>query len=275
MHDSYRALVFERKPGLTLSSIVRPGSYNSTMANKHFWNLVYSVIDQSDVVLEVLDARLINETRNRRIEEIIKRDNKKLIHVINKVDMINIKDLKPKLKELTNPVFVSSKQRLGTTILKKKIMSVGQKDEIVVGVVGYPNTGKSSVINAIAGHKKARTSPTSGFTRGIQKVKASDRIMLLDTPGVIPVEDQDVIRHCLIGSKNPQAVKEPDLVAIYLITELKGKVEACYGVEPTDNPEETLANIAKKINRWKKHGLPDIDGVSRTIIMDWQRGKIR
>jgi ribosome biogenesis GTPase A len=245
------------------------------MANSHFWELVYRVIKEADVVLEVLDARLIDETRNEEIESIIKEFHKKLIHVVNKIDLADKETVEKQLKKLSNPVFVSSKQRLGTTILKRKILEVGRKDVITVGVVGYPNTGKSSVINAIAGSKKARTSPTSGFTRGVQKVKASERIILLDTPGVIPIEDQDIIRHCLIGSKNPQAVKEPDFIAVHLIKTLDGRIEKHYGVPRQDDAEATLESIAVKMNRLKKGGLPDIDGISRTIIMDWQRGNIK
>lgn len=245
------------------------------MAKQHYWGMVDDVINQSDVVLEVLDARLIDETRNNEIEERIEMADKKLIHVVNKIDLIDKDTIKERLKELSNPVFVSSKERLGTTILRHKILEIGGKDIIVVGVVGYPNTGKSSVINALAGSNKARASPTSGFTRGIQKVKAGHRIILLDTPGVIPIDDQDVVRHALIGSKNAQSIKEPDLVAMDLIKALKGRVEKHYGVKPNDDPELALENIAKKMNRLKKGGIPDIDNISKTIIMDWQRGRIK
>ena len=245
------------------------------MASKYFWELVYRVIKESDVVLEVLDARLIDETRNVNIERIIAKENKKLIHVVNKIDLADKELVQQKLKELTNPVFVSTKERLGTTILKRRILEIAGREEVVVGVVGYPNTGKSSVINAITGKKRARTSSTSGFTRGIQKVRASKRIMLLDTPGVIPMDDQDVIKHCLIGSKNPQQVKEPDFVAVYLIKTLHGRVERHYGVEVGEDAEETLEKITRKMNRFRKGGIPDIDSASRTIIMEWQRGIIK
>jgi len=240
---------------------------------KSYWNIVNKVIKESDVVLEVLDARLIDETRNKEIEEKIRDQGKKLIHVVNKIDLVDKKDIN--LKTLTNPIFISSKERLGTTILKNKILSVGGKKQIIVGVLGYPNTGKSSVINAVAGAKKARTSSTSGFTRGIQKIKASKRIILLDTPGVFPFEEKDVVKHALIGSKNAQDIKDPDLVAIELMKILKGKVEKHYKVEVSNDYERTLEKIALKMNRLRKGGVPDVESISRTIIMDWQRGKIR
>ncbi len=251
-----------------------PAELTLNMAKQHYWGMVDDVIRQSDVVLEVLDARLIDETRNAEIEKRIEKSGKKLIHVVNKIDLIEKGSIKEKLRELSNPVFVSSKERLGTTILKTKIMEIGRKEIVTVGVVGYPNTGKSSVINALCGSNKARASPTSGFTRGIQKIKAGKRIILLDTPGVIPIDDQDVVRHALIGSKNAQSIKNPDLIAIELIRLLNGRVEKHYGAEPNSDPEISLERIAVKMNRLKKGGIPDIDSISRTIIMDWQRGRI-
>ena len=79
----------------------------------------------------------------------------------------------------------------------------------------------------MSGGKKAQTSPTSGYTTGVQKVKAGSKIMLLDTPGVIPFEEQDEIKHALIGSKNAQNVEDPDLVAIHLIETLNGLQSGC------------------------------------------------
>ncbi|HME87103.1 MAG TPA: GTPase [Candidatus Nanoarchaeia archaeon] len=245
------------------------------MANLQFWKMVDKVIEQADVVLEVLDARLIDETRNTRIEEKIQQMGKKLIHVINKIDLGDKDKIEKKLKGLHNPVFVSSKERLGTTILKKRIMEVGSKDKILVGVVGYPNVGKSSVINALAGSNKARTSPQSGHTRGIQKVKASGRIMLLDTPGVIPFEDNDLLKHVLIASKNPQMIKEPDLIAMKILEMLDGRAEKHYGVERNDDLEETLKAIALKKNKLLKGGIPNVDIISRIIITEWQRGILK
>lgn len=244
-------------------------------SGRHFWEQVNEVIKRSDVILEVLDARLIDETRNLEIEEKIQRWGKKLIHVVNKIDLVDRDSIKDKLKQLSNPIFVSSRDRLGTTILKKTILDIGRKEQVVVGVVGYPNTGKSSVINALAGAKRARTSSTSGFTRVIHKVKASDRMILLDSPGVFPFEEKDIVKHTLVGAKNVQELKDPDLIAMELIKILKGRIEKHYGVELLEDYDQTLENIAMKLFRLKKGGLPDVISTAKTIIMEWQRGKIR
>src|SRR3989338_7112038 len=177
----------------------------------NYWELVYEVLYKSDIILEILDSRIIDETRNKTIEYKIQQLNKPIIYVINKCDLVKKELLDAKKKELEHCVYVSSKERDGTTMLKNKILSLGKKDKIHVGVVGYPNTGKSSIINALAGANKASTSPQSGHTKGIQLVKASNRIYLLDTPGVIPFSNTDSTQLAIICSKNPQKVKDQDV----------------------------------------------------------------
>ena len=60
------------------------------------------------------------------------------------------------------------------------------EEKFKVGVLGYPNTGKSSIINALKGRASAPTSPVSGYTKGMQWIRASKRMYLLDPPGVFP-----------------------------------------------------------------------------------------
>ena len=137
----------------------------------NFWRLVNKVIKDSDILLLVLDARMPELTRNREIESKIKENKKKIIYVLNKADLIE-KSHAEKIKKTLNPcVFVSSKEKLGGTMLFKKIFELSHGEGCSVGVLGYPNVGKSSVINLIKGRKSASTSSYSGHTKGIQFVK--------------------------------------------------------------------------------------------------------
>ena len=240
----------------------------------NFWNAVNKVLYDSDLILEVLDSRVIDLTRNVELEAKAKKLEKPLIYVLNKCDLVDIKYLEKKKKILKHAVFVSSKLMYGTTILREKIHAVGKKDKVKVGVVGYPNTGKSSVINALAGRASAKASSQSGYTRGYQFVKAGNRILLLDTPGVIPFKENDEVKHALIGSKSSNQIKEPDLVVLELIKELDGRVESYYGVEVQKDEYDTIELIGKKLGRLSKGGKIDIDSTSRMIIKDWQTGKI-
>jgi ribosome biogenesis GTPase A len=237
----------------------------------NFWKIVNNVIEKSNVILEIVDARL-PDARNAELEEKVKRAGKNLLIVFNKCDLVKKETMDAKKKEVRNSIFVSSHKHLGTTMLKTKILELGSKDSIIVGVVGYPNTGKSSVINALAGRRKARTSPQSGHTRGVQFVNAGPRIKLIDTPGVIPWQEDDPFKHIMIAADTK--VKDPEGFVYELMEALPGVIEEFYGVSDGNDVVETLEAIAKKKNKLKSGGVPDVETMSRIIIQDWQKGRI-
>ena len=239
-----------------------------------FWKHVNGVLRQADLIIEVLDSRMIEESRNYEIEEKIKRSGKQILYVINKCDLVDAQALTPWKKILNPCIFISSRYHLGTTLLKKKILEISKGEQVIVGVVGYPNVGKSSLINALAGRSKARTSPQSGFTKGMQKIKVDSRIELLDTPGVLPDKEKDMHKHMMIGAIDHGQIKDPETAALGLIQHEKEAVLRYYQIEG-DDPEEILEKIALKLKKVIKGGEPDIDSVSRLILKSWQLGKIR
>ena len=114
--------------------------------------LTEKIIDMSDIILEILDSRFINETRNFEIEKKIIKKDKKIIYVLNKSDLIDVKQEKNKIEELKPKVFVSCSTRAGIKELRDKIKILSSKIEnpsdkflnkVTVGIIGYPNTGKS------------------------------------------------------------------------------------------------------------------------------------
>lgn len=241
------------------------------MAN--FWNVVNKVIQSAEVLLLVLDARLVDETRHSEIEGKINDLGKPLIYVITKCDLVEKEVLEAHKKKLRNCVFVSSKEYHGMTMLKNKILSYDKGYGVTVGVLGYPNVGKSTLINAVKGKSSASTSIMSGHTKGIQKVRAGD-IMFLDTPGVIP-EDDDREKHAMIGTVDFTKEKDPDLVVMKLLEQFPGIIENFYAVESHDDFEETIEAIALARNMLIKGGKADMIGASRAILRDWQKGLIK
>jgi hypothetical protein len=239
------------------------------------WNIVNKILHDCNLILEILDARFPEQTRNAELEEKVRKQGKKLIYVINKCDLAPKRYLMELKKTLHPSVFVSARLKYGTSMLYRTILRESTKDNIVVGVVGYPNTGKSSVINALKGSKAARVSPLAGFTKAVQWVRISQRVMLMDSPGVIPYGDKELLKHVLISATDYGAVPEPDLIAMELIKMYKGKIEEHYGVEPNEDPEKSLEAIALKSNKLLKKGVPNIEAMSRIILKDWQQGRIR
>lgn len=241
---------------------------------KNYWKIVNSVIDKSDILLLVLDARMPSLTRNEEIEHKVKLKGKKLIYVLNKCDLMPKKWLQEQKKLFRPAVFVSSTQHLGTTILRNKIIELTKKDHITIGVLGYPNTGKSSVINALRGKSSAKASSVSGYTRGVQKIRIDARMMILDTPGVIPYGEKDENKHVLIGTANPSELDDPELCAMELIDNFQETIKKYYKVEGEDS-EEILENIAKIKKKLAKGGVLDTLTTAKIVIKDWQQGKIK
>tara|TARA_Y100000310_G_C20491850_1_gene719639 strand:+ start:60 stop:791 length:732 start_codon:yes stop_codon:yes gene_type:complete len=239
-----------------------------------FWRHVNKVLTESELVIEVLDARMIEETRNFEIERKVAKLGKRILYVVNKCDLAKREEL-DKVKKILKPsVFISSTEHLGTTILKKKILEMSKGKSVIVGILGYPNVGKSSLINALAGKGKARTSSESGFTKGFQKIRVDKRILLLDTPGVFPRREKDIVKHGKTGAISYAKLKDPETVALSLIESEKARILQHYAVEGND-PEEILETIALKLKKLRKKGLPDIEATSRAILKEWQTGKIK
>ena len=250
------------------------------------WRIVDRVIYESDILLEVIDARMPNLTRNEKLENKIRQKRKFLILVINKSDLITRKMRMDFLRnfESRDVIFVSCKDRVGIPTLKGMIFDLAKRiryrDYVRVGVIGYPNTGKSSVINALVGFKEvARTSPIAGFTTGIQWVRGKGKIMFLDTPGVIPSDEKDEAEQALMAIIDPNKLADPDMAAMRIIQLFldynKSNLEKFYDVKiETGDTFEILLEIGKRKNFLRKGGKIDEVRTAMAVIRDWQRGKL-
>jgi len=253
-----------------------------------FPELLEKVIDHSDMVLEVLDSRFIEKTRNLEIEKLIKKQKKPLIYVLNKSDLINVSKIPKKTLDSLRPyVFISAINRKGgrqlrdkIKIISRQVIRIKKEERVSVGVIGYPNTGKSSVINLLTGKSSARIGAAAGFTKGIQKLKLSSDIVLLDSPGVIPEIDYSssdkiqMSKNAILGARDYHKIKEPEIVISELIKEYKEDFERTYNTKIEDS-EDLLEEVGKKLNIFKKGGMVNTDQVARRILKDWQHGKIR
>ncbi|WP_440947933.1 GTPase [Methanosarcina sp. T3] len=244
--------------------------------------LVRDVIKKADVLLEVIDARFPDETRNSEVEKEIIRLKKPFIIVINKCDLVSKEKLektKARLSRIAPAVFVSGKDRSGTTMLRHQILASAciKGKDILVGTLGYPNVGKSSVINGVTGRHRASTSPISGHTKGVQHVDAGSRIMFMDTPGVIPFDENDEYVQGLLGIKDATHLKDPIGVALKIIEKMlvenKNALELFYSVTlEARDPYVGLELIGKQCNFLQKKGEVDEMRTAIRIINDWQTG---
>lgn len=255
------------------------------MTMYYFWRMVDRVISDSDILLEVIDARMPDLTRNKRVENKIRRKRKFLVIVMNKSDLITRKmriDILKKLKS-RELAFVSCKSRMGIPTLREIIFDLAKRrrhwDYTKVGVIGYPNTGKSSVINALVGRSVVKTSPIPGLTRGVQWIRGEGEIMFSDTPGVIPFGEKDETEQALMAVIDPNKLANPDLAAMRIIQLFldynKRGLEKFYDVKiETDDVSEILLKIGKRKNFLMKGGRVDESRTALAMIRDWQRGNL-
>lgn len=259
---------------------------NIAKQRQKFPVVVKEMIRTCDIILEVLDARYINETRNLAFEDLVKEKGKKIIYVLNKADLVDIDEKKKEANELhIHPyIFVSCKKRVGSTALRNRIkievsrLETGFK-RAQVGVIGYPNAGKSSLINFLTGKSAARTASEAGFTKGIQKIKLSKNVLILDTPGIIPAENygtnrEEQSQHATVGARNYDKVENPEFVVSELFETNKDAIEKFYGVS-AEGVEEFLEQFGKKKGMLLKGGVVDLDRTARVILKDWQKGNIK
>ncbi|MDP6600400.1 MAG: 50S ribosome-binding GTPase [Candidatus Woesearchaeota archaeon] len=238
-----------------------------------FWIIVKKIVKDADIVLEVLDARFPNITRISRLEKMAK---EKLILVINKVDLVSKNTLEKIQIEFKNSkyVLVSSKN-------SKNIWGIIQliKNKGKVAVIGYPNTGKSTLINRLSSGGRAKTSSESGFTHGKQLIAGKGGIMLMDTPGIVPFESRDEVRLGLVSGISPAKLENPDLVATKLIHIFKKNnplvFERHYCVDMSWDSYSILLEIGEKRHMLLKKGEIDERRAAISVLEDWHKGKIK
>jgi ribosome biogenesis GTPase A len=249
-----------------------------------FVDIAKDIIKVSDVVLQILDARFVEETRNIEMEDSIKAQGKKLICVLNKSDLVKVKE---RFEDIKPYVYVSSKTSEGIKDLRERIknsvkgIDIDRKERAQVGIIGYPNTGKSSLINILTRKSSAKTAPEAGFTKGVQKIRFSPSIVILDTPGVIPeseyshIEKSAIQKQVTIGARTVDKIKEPDLVLLRLMERYSKKLEKFYKIDSGGKTDVFIEKYGRKMHFLKKGDVVDEDRTSRKVIRDWQEGKIR
>jgi ribosome biogenesis GTPase A len=247
--------------------------------NMGFWTLVGVVIKESDIVVHVADARTPGLSRNQKVSEVVKKAGKDFLLVFNKIDLISKEGYFDLKKEFPDAMFVSGARNKGIKKLKERLLIMAKRRGIEVpkvGIVGYPNVGKSSIINALAKRARASVSAKAGTTRGIQWVRAGG-LLVIDSPGVIPYRDREETL-AYIGAKNAEKIEFPERVAIEIIKNFRQVnpevISKFYKIILVNDDYENLLNIGRARGYLLKGNKVDENRTVLQIIRDWQRGKI-
>ena len=151
-----------------------------------------------------------------------------------------------------------------------------ERKQISVGFIGYPNTGKSSIINTLRKKKVCTVAPIPGETKVWQYIALMKRILLIDCPGVVPPNPNDSEEKILLkGVVRVENVENPAQYIAAMLKKCKPwHIERTYGVKDWSDSDDFLKMLSRKSGRLLKGGEPDLDGVAKMVINDFLRGKL-
>lgn len=243
-----------------------------------------------DVVLEILDARIPLASHHPQVDNWI--GNKPRIVVLNRMDMIPESTRQDWLKwfklQDKQPYFTNAKQGKGIKAIKSAAQKTGvamnqrRRDRgmrprpVRAVVIGFPNVGKSALINRLVGKKIVVSERRAGVTRQLRWVRISDEIELLDAPGVIPwrLENQhDAVKLAICEDIGQSAYDNQIVaaVAVDLLLELGFSkiLESRFQLDPTGITGEAF--IQSVSDRFYKG---DKERVARQILYDFRTGNM-
>lgn len=150
------------------------------------------------------------------------------------------------------------------------------RKQISVGFVGYPNTGKSSIINTLKKKKVCNVAPIPGETKVWQYVALMKRIYLIDCPGIVPVGAHDSETGTVLkGVVRVESLETPAEHIPALLSRVKPEyVSKTYGLKNWKDSYDFLAQLARRYGKLLKGGEPDEETVAKMVLNDWIRGKI-
>ncbi|XP_075288452.1 guanine nucleotide-binding protein-like 3 [Opisthocomus hoazin] len=277
-------------------------------SKKSFCRELKKVLEASDVVLEVLDARDPMGCRCPQLEQAVTcSGDKKLLLVLNKIDLVPKENLEKWLnylkKEFPTVAFKSvtlmkdrtmqeqvTKRRarvdlsrttacFGSKCLLKLLQEhvKTQNKAIQVGVVGFPNVGKSSIINTLKGVRACNVGLSRGVTKSMQIVHIDKQTKMLDSPSIIADPSNSALALALRSIIDTEESGSADVlegVDAILNHCSKQQVMMHYSIPDYRDTEEFLTLLAKKRRMLKKGGVPDIENVAKLLLCDWTGAKI-
>uniref|UniRef100_A0A7S4BJ68 Nucleolar GTP-binding protein 2 n=1 Tax=Chrysotila carterae TaxID=13221 RepID=A0A7S4BJ68_CHRCT len=247
---------------------------------------LFKVIDSSDVIIEVLDARDPMGTRAPHAEHFIKKEasHKHVVFLLNKCDLVPtrvtaawLKVLSKEAPTLAFHASITNPFGKGALInlLRQFAKLHSDKKQVSVGFIGYPNVGKSSVINTLKKKKVCKVAPIPGETKVWQYITLMKSIYLIDCPGTVQPSGNSEEEAVLKGVVRIEQLRHAEDYIEELLKRIKPEyVTRTYGIAMWSDHVDFLEQYGTRIGKLLKGGEPDTNAAAKLVLHDWQRGRL-
>lgn len=247
-----------------------------------------------DLVIELVDARVPMSSRNPDIDELGK--NKARLILLNKADLADEKQTEEWIAYFRgkgySAVKVNSRKGGGIKsiqgVIQEACKEKTERDRkrgilnrpVRAMVVGIPNVGKSTFINALAGKACAKTGNKPGVTKGKQWIRLNKNVELLDTPGILwpKFEDQQVgLRLAFIGSIKDEIMNLEELAAElinFMQDAYPGVLAEKYTINEKQNSYSVLEAIAESRHCLVRGNELDTAKAAGMLLDDFRNGRL-
>jgi nuclear GTP-binding protein len=272
-------------------------------SRKAYYKEFRKVVEGSDVIIEILDARDPLGTRTRKVEEMILQagGQKRIILLLNKVDLVpravvdqwlahlrkefptiafkaSTQQQRDHLGHAAVDIHAASERSLAVSecvgayqliqLLKNYSRSLSLKRSITVGVIGYPNVGKSSVINSLKRSKVCGVGSTPGLTKACQQISLDKNLKLMDCPGIVFSQSagenaaESILRNCI----KVELLDDPIAPVEVILRRCKmEQLMTMYDIPPFLNCNDFLVHIARQRGRLRKVSIADLFYIGITV----------
>lgn len=273
------------------------------------WRQLWRVIERCDILCQIVDARNPLFFRSPDLEAYIKEvgQNKKFVIILNKADLLT-EEIRQKWAEYytaqeVNIIFFSAVQeqelldkdqdrpnQFGEEFAKNNSSYVHSVTELLakltpeegqvkVGFVGYPNVGKSSLINVLCGKIRVGVTSTPGKTKHLQTVPLNEKVTLFDCPGLVfpsfVSSRAEMVTCGVLPIDNLTDFMSPmELLCLRVPSKV---LEETYGLKLGGRVPASylLQTLATERGYYNGAGLPDQTKSARLMLKDYVRGKLR
>ena len=308
--------LFQKSVNMTdsaLSTYAAGGNDEAEQTRRKFYRELKTVVSQADVVVQVLDARDPESCRNKALESEIVGSGKRIVLLLNKIDLVPkeaveawitrlrleyptlafkaCRDISKFSREtagaaedagiLGASASVVGAQALLKLLKKYSLNSQGVTGSLTVGVIGYPNVGKSSVINSLLASankkgKSVKTGSTAGVTTQHQLIALDKKVTIIDSPGVVFSGNVDDASLVIRRSVNVSAVTDPVAVVDSVMRRIPPNMVAQqFRMQDFASTDEFLNLVGKAKGKFKRGGVVDKEAAARFALDYWSNGKAK